>query len=343
MAATKINLKGISELDITNISAASVANGVVSFTVPAATPPGGSSGDIQYNNSGAFGGFADGTSHQVLHGGKTFSAVDLTADVTGVLPAANVGNLPASKITSGQIALAQGGTGVDLSASGSSTAVLAQDASHVVSARSLIAADIPNLDASKITTGVLASAQGGVANVSTAGQGYWHAIPPLGVGLTFGTNNVIAAVANRVYMCQVVLEHRQKISQVTFVTGATAGITAGNNFGWGVYDASGVTQLIAVNVAGAVATATAKVTTLTPVTLDPGTYWIAWVCTLNTTTMNSFAESGNSGLFGSAAGQVKRWGDAGASNSSTAGSLPSSLVLPTTASGQTMPIMFCEP
>jgi hypothetical protein len=47
--------------------------------------PGGSTGDIQYNNAGAFAGFADGSSTQVLHGGKTFSQVDLNSDVTGNL------------------------------------------------------------------------------------------------------------------------------------------------------------------------------------------------------------------------------------------------------------------
>lgn len=204
-----------------------------------------------------------------------------------------------------------------------------------------------NLSGSAVLTsqvsGVLPPANGGVANISTAGQGYWHAIPPLGAGLTFNTNSVIAATANRVYMCQVVLEHRQKISQVTFVTGSTAGITAGNNFGWGIYSADGTTKLTSINVAGAVATSTGVVTTITPITLDPGAYWIAWVCTLNTTTMSAFAEAGNAIMMGSAAGQVKRWGDAGASNSTSAGSLPSSLVLPSTASGQTMPVLFCEP
>jgi hypothetical protein len=70
-------------------------------------------------------------------------------------------SLDASLITSGVVALARGGTGVDLSASGGTTKVLAQDGSHVVSARDLVAGDIPNLAASKITTGQLALARGG--------------------------------------------------------------------------------------------------------------------------------------------------------------------------------------
>lgn len=79
------------------------------------------------------------------------------------LVAADIPNLPASIITSGTLALAQGGTNADLSATGGATFVLAQDGSHVVSARALIAADIPNLAASKITSGALALARGGTA------------------------------------------------------------------------------------------------------------------------------------------------------------------------------------
>ena len=87
-----------------------------------------------------------------------------------LLVAADIPNLDASKITTGQIALARGGTAADLSATGSSTAVLAQDASHVISARSLIATDIPNLDAAKITTGQIALARGGT-NADLSGTG----------------------------------------------------------------------------------------------------------------------------------------------------------------------------
>lgn len=71
------------------------------WTAPGASASaGGTNGQIEYNNNGPLGGFADGTSHQVLHGGKTFSQVDLTADVTGVLPSAN---LPTTTVYTGQI------------------------------------------------------------------------------------------------------------------------------------------------------------------------------------------------------------------------------------------------
>lgn len=52
---------------------------------------------------------------------------------------------PAFTDISGTAGLAQGGTGVDLSASGSATAFLAQNGSHVISARSIVSGDLPDL------------------------------------------------------------------------------------------------------------------------------------------------------------------------------------------------------
>ncbi len=77
--------------------------------------------------------------------------------------------LSASKIT-GQVGLSHGGTNVDLSASGSPTGFLAQDASHVISTRSIVAGDVPSLAASIITSGALALARGGT-NVDLSASG----------------------------------------------------------------------------------------------------------------------------------------------------------------------------
>ncbi len=144
------------------------------------TTPAGLNGDIQYNDAGAFGGE---TLVPLAHGG---TAADLSAsggatlilaqDAAHIISArsliaADIPGLDAAKIISGLLALARGGTGVDLSASGGATLVLAQDAAHVISARALIAADIPNLDASKITSGLLALARGGTGvDLSAAGS-----------------------------------------------------------------------------------------------------------------------------------------------------------------------------
>ncbi len=102
--------------------------------------------------------------------------------------AAGGGTIAATVLT-GILGLAHGGTNVDLSASGSSTAILAQDASHVISARSLVAADIPNLAASKITSGQLALAQGGTnADLSaTGGAHQFLKQSSSGAAITVGT------------------------------------------------------------------------------------------------------------------------------------------------------------
>ncbi len=90
--------------------------------------------------------------------------------LTTVIPL-KLGSSQVSRYVSGEgIGMAWGGTGVDLSASGGSNFVLAQDASHVISARALLAADIPNLDAAKITTGTIPLARGGT-NADLSGTG----------------------------------------------------------------------------------------------------------------------------------------------------------------------------
>lgn len=96
----------------------------------------------------------------------------LTVDT---LVAADIPNLAASKITSGQLALARGGTNADLSATGGANQVVMQEsAGAAFTVRVLAAADIPNLAASKITSGQLALARGGTgADLSaTGGSGY---------------------------------------------------------------------------------------------------------------------------------------------------------------------------
>ncbi len=82
-----------------------------------------------------------------------------------------LGTTQVSRFVSGEgVGMAWGGTGVDLSASGGATFVLAQDAAHVISARALVAADIPSLDAAKITTGTIPLARGGTnADLSATG------------------------------------------------------------------------------------------------------------------------------------------------------------------------------
>jgi hypothetical protein len=115
------------------------------WTTPATTSPAGSTGQIQYNNAGVFGAVGSGTSTTVLHGNAsgapTYSAVSLTADVTGTLPVINggtgqttytngqllIGNtsgntLTKSTLTAGSgISITNGGGSITIAASGGSS------------------------------------------------------------------------------------------------------------------------------------------------------------------------------------------------------------------------------
>jgi len=96
------------------------------------------------------------------------------------LPLASVPNLPASQITSGQLALARGGTNADLSATGGASQVVRQSSAGAAFTVGQLAftdlsgsasvAQIPNLPASIITSGQLALARGGT-NADLSGTG----------------------------------------------------------------------------------------------------------------------------------------------------------------------------
>lgn len=69
------------------------------------------------------------------------------------LVAADIPSLAASKITTGQIALARGGTNADLSATGGANQVVRQDSSGgAFTVSALAAADIPNIAESQVTS-----------------------------------------------------------------------------------------------------------------------------------------------------------------------------------------------
>lgn len=75
---------------------------------------------------------------------------DLTNVQHGHTGTTSGGTLGASAIASGQLALARGGTGVDLSAAGGTNQFLAEDASHIVTARAITASDLSTLIAKQI-------------------------------------------------------------------------------------------------------------------------------------------------------------------------------------------------
>lgn len=103
-------------------------------------------------------------------------------------------SLAAARITSGQLALDRGGTGADLSATGGANQIVRQNsAGGVFTVSALAAADIPNLDASKITTGTLAVARGGtgIASYTIGDLIYASGATTLAVLAGVATGNVL--------------------------------------------------------------------------------------------------------------------------------------------------------
>jgi hypothetical protein len=117
------------------------------------------------------------------------------ANITvAALVAADIPNLDASKITSGLLALARGGTHADLSATGGATHVLRQASTGAdITVGALVAADIPNLDASKITAGQLALARGGSAADLSGTGGSGQYVKQNGAGSAFTVGAILAA------------------------------------------------------------------------------------------------------------------------------------------------------
>lgn len=90
---------------------------------------------------------------------------------TGSTSIVTLGTVSTGTWNATAIGLSKGGTGVDLSAGGGTGFVLKQAAGGVISSAALVASDIPNLAASKITSGNLAIAQGGTG-AGTANAGF---------------------------------------------------------------------------------------------------------------------------------------------------------------------------
>lgn len=82
------------------------------------------------------------------------------------LAASDIPNLAASKITSGTLALARGGTASDNTARAINTVFAGPSSGSAGNAswRKLVAADIPNLNTSKLTAGTLGIARGGTGS-----------------------------------------------------------------------------------------------------------------------------------------------------------------------------------
>lgn len=169
----------------------------------------------------------------------SFGAVDLAngSAVTGVLATGNIPNLAASKITSGQLALARGGTNADLSATGGTSQVLKQvSAGAAITVARLAAADLSDfVDATAWTPSYYGLTTAGVTTY-TAQNGYYIRIGSavfawatiVWTGAT-GTGNVALGLPHTIASVRVSASFRS--DRVTYAgTGLQALALVGNNY-----------------------------------------------------------------------------------------------------------------
>lgn len=111
----------------------------------------------------------NGTTYDICDAAARDSVDQLTPSDIGAAAASH--EHAATDITSGVLATARGGTGVDNSTGGTANTVFARPngAAGAASFRTLVAADIPNLSASKITSDTLAKARGGTGEDNSTG------------------------------------------------------------------------------------------------------------------------------------------------------------------------------
>lgn len=275
--------------------------------------PGGNNGDIQFNNNGVLGGEA-------------------------------------------LVPLAHGGTNADLSASGGTTAILAQDASHVITARNLVAADIPNLDASKITTGALALARGGTnADLSASGsataflaQAANHVVSARSIATTDlptvpghiwlgdpdysasagGTTSV--GVANRLLLVRIRFAVPYSVKSISAkVTTASAATT----FNVGIYTSAG--NLVVDSGAMSSAAIAVVTATITPVVIPAGDYYLCLACTSTVPVFTSWTADGRL-TFGNAVFSMLAFG----TNTLSGGALPATTGAISAQSSQGPPVIL---
>lgn len=229
--------------DIPSLAGTIITSGLVGVAV------GGSGADLS----------ATGGANQVVRQSSVGGAFTVS-----VLAAADIPNLDAAKITTGAIALARGGTGVDLSAGGGATMVLAQDAAHVISARNLIAADIPSHSGALITSGLVGVSVGGSgANLSATG-GANQIVRQSSVGGAF-TVSVLAAADIPAH-------------SAALITSGTLAVTVGGT-GANLSATGGANQIVRQNSSGGAFTvsilAAADIPNLDTAKITTGTFAVA--------------------------------------------------------------------
>lgn len=150
---------------------------------------------------------------------------------------------------SGILALGNGGSGADLSATGGANQVVRQNSvGGVLTVSALAAADIPNIDAAKITTGILVPSRGGTgvsntdANTLTIGGvtsitgggtlalgGFTGTLPATGTLSLLGTAQTITAIKT-----QTITDAATVTTTIPVILGHNSSGTPAASFGVGI-------------------------------------------------------------------------------------------------------------
>jgi hypothetical protein len=180
-------------------------------------------------------------------------------------------------------------------------------------------------------TGILPPANGGVANVNTVDQGYFF-------GVTIKPPEVVNALAitgtnNQVRAYQFVLPYRVVVARIAIEITTLSG---GSIVDIGIYNAAGTTKVLSLG--GITGGGTGVISTsITPVTLDPGVYFFAQVASDTTVAARVAAIPAASATILNA-NAVEKVGTA--ANAATAGVLPSSLGVITSATFNPVATVF---
>lgn len=126
-----------------------------------------------------------------------------------------------------QLALTRGGTASNLSATGGTGQYLQQSSvGAVITVGTIPAADVPNLDASKITTGTLATARGGTGVSGTATFPATGTVATDGNTLTLSAKTLASPITTGTNLFAAGAEARFQNAGATFYTGIKASASA---------------------------------------------------------------------------------------------------------------------
>ena len=338
---------------------------LVAADLPAGTTPtpGGSSGDIQYNNAGAFGGSlatitAAGSltlpdTQVIKWGGSAYSGVGLSQLAADTLA---VGNGNESDVSGGMAmtALILYGSSYYSAYDAYQTTILSgalQDWSLVLPETAGTAGQVLTNIGSGFTaweslipisltsgvSGILPVANGGTMNCNTQGIGQYVCIPFDFWEMAAATSACTVSASTNTYVCTFVLTEQVTFTKLTSMVDV---LESGSTWYMALYSgfpSNSNSRVIGWSFSGA--TAGVITTTVSSTTLQPGVYTLAWSCTNASAALYGMNPGGDS-IYKVMNANANRLGYYG---SQTSGALPTSISGTFNSAGLATPFVLLEP